>query len=254
MALQSNLLLEVFAIVRLMQSAVEIKKLSVNISDKYILSNISAKVPAGKIVGLLGPSGAGKTTLIRSILGLQKPSSGHIEVLGQSSGIKALRLKTGYVTQSPSVYSDLSVGDNLEYFAKLLGASKEDIGRTLKEVDLTANKDQLVGSLSGGQMARVSLAVALLGQPELLLLDEPTVGLDPVLRQKLWSEFRELADKGVSIVITSHVMDEADKCDEILFLRGGKLLISGSKEHILKETKATRMEEAFLKLSKGDDK
>lgn len=235
-----------------MQNAVEIKNLSVSIDKKPILSGISTEIPKGKIIGLLGPSGAGKTTLIRSILGLQKPSSGHIKVLGQNPGVKALRLKTGYVTQSPSVYSDLSALDNLEYFAKLLGASKEDIDRTLKEVDLTANKHQLVGSLSGGQKTRASLAVALLGQPELLLLDEPTVGLDPVLRQKLWREFRELSGKGVSIIITSHVMDEADKCDEILFIRDGKLLISGSKEHILKSTRASGMEEAFLKLSKGD--
>lgn len=235
-----------------MQYAVEIKKLLVDIDKKPILSDISANIAAGKIIGLLGPSGAGKTTLIRSILGLQKPSSGQIEVLGQRPGGKILRLKTGYVTQSPSIYSDLSVQDNLEYFARLLGTDKQNASRTIKEVELAPNKDQLVASLSGGQKTRASLAVALLGQPELLLLDEPTVGLDPVLRQKLWKKFRELADSGVSIIITSHVMDEADKCDEILFIRDGRLLIFGSKDHILKVTKTSTMEDAFLKLSKGD--
>lgn len=234
-----------------MQNAVEIKNLSVNIDDKPILLNISADIPSGKIIGLLGPSGAGKTTLIRSILGLQKSSDGQIDVLGQRPGTKDLRLKTGYVTQSTSVYPDLSVEDNLSYFAKLLGVNRQNIEHTLKEVELIPNKKQLVSSLSGGQRTRASLAVALLGQPELLLLDEPTVGLDPVLRQKLWVLFRELADKGVSIIITSHVMDEAGKCDEILFIRGGKLLISGSKEHILKSSDTKTMEDAFLKLSEG---
>jgi ABC-2 type transport system ATP-binding protein len=175
-------------------------------------------------------------------------------VLGQTPGIKIIRSKTGYVTQSPSVYPDLSVEDNLGYFARLLGLSKQDVDQTLKQVELTPNRKQLVGNLSGGQMARVSLAVALLGQPELLLLDEPTVGLDPVLRQKLWGIFKTLSSNGASIVVTSHVMDEADKCDEILFIRAGKLLISGSKQHILKASKTKTMEDAFLKLSKGEDK
>lgn len=238
----------------MVQSAVEIKNFSVNIDKRPILSDISANIPFGKIIGLLGPSGAGKTTLIRAILGLQKSSSGQITVLGQQPGIRDLRLKTGYVTQSPSIYPDLSVEGNIGYFAELLGVGKQNIEHTLKEVELTPNKKQLVSSLSGGEKARVSLAVALLGKPELLLLDEPTVGLDPVLRQKIWDKFRTLSNKGVSIVITSHVMDEADKCDEILFIRGGKLLISGSKEHILRSSKAKTMEQAFLKLSKEEDK
>lgn len=237
-----------------MQSAIEIKNLSVTIEKKPILSDVSVKIPAGKIIGLLGPSGAGKTTLIRSILGLQKSSKGQITVLGQTPGVQALRLKTGYVTQTPSVYQDLTVEGNLEYFARLFGSDKEDVSHTLQEVELTPNKNQLVNSLSGGQKARVSLAVALLGRPELLLLDEPTVGLDPVIRQKLWSKFRMLADNGISIIVTSHVMDEAERCDEILFIRGGRLLISGSKRHILETTKAKTVEEAFLKLSKGEEK
>lgn len=237
-----------------MQSAVEIKNFSVSIDEKPILANISTEIPNGKIIGLLGPSGAGKTTLIRSILGLQKPSAGQITVLGQMPGAKSVRAKTGYVTQSPSVYPDLTVKGNLDYFARLLGLDKQVIDHTLRQVELIPNKNQLVSSLSGGQKTRVSLAVALLGSPELLLLDEPTVGLDPVLRQKLWGMFRDLSAKGVSIIVTSHVMDEADRCDGILFIRGGKLLISGSKTHILEASKTKTMEDAFLKLSEGEDK
>jgi ABC-2 type transport system ATP-binding protein len=232
------------------QSAVEINNFSVSIDEKPILSNISAEIPNGKIIGLLGPSGAGKTTLIRSILGLQKPSSGQITVLGQTPGAKSVRAKTGYVTQAPSVYPDLTVEGNLDYFSRLLGLNKQTIEHTLRQVELTPNRNQMVSSLSGGQKTRVSLAVALLGSPELLLLDEPTVGLDPLLRQKLWGMFRDLSAKSVSIIVTSHVMDEADRCDGILFIRGGKLLISGSKARILETSKTKTMEDAFLKLSK----
>lgn len=237
-----------------MQHAIEIKNFSVSINEKPILSNISADIPRGKIIGLLGPSGAGKTTLIRSILGLQKPSSGRITILGQSPGAKAVRSKTGYVTQAPSVYPDLTVEGNLDYFSGLLGLNKQTIEHTLRQVELAPNRNQMVSSLSGGQRTRVSLAVALLGSPELLLLDEPTVGLDPVLRQKLWGVFRDLSAKGVSIIVTSHVMDEADRCDGILFIRGGKLLISGSKAHILEASRTKTMEDAFLKLSKGESR
>lgn len=236
-----------------MQKAIETKNLSVKVGKKTILSDISASIPAGKITGLLGPSGAGKTTLIKTLLGLQKVSKGQVSVLGRQPGDKTLRLKTGYVSQSPSIYPDLSVEKNIAYFAMLLGVGKQEVSSVIADVELAEYKKQPVGDLSGGQKARVSLAIALLGQPELLLLDEPTVGLDPVLRQKLWDKFRGLANEGVSIIISSHVMDEADKCDEIVFMREGGLLISGPKNNILKASKTRTLEEAFLKLAEGEE-
>lgn len=234
-----------------MGAAIIIRNLSVAITGKPILSSISAEIPEGKIVGLLGPSGAGKTTLIRSILGLQAPSDGDISVFGLAVGTKSLRSDIGYVTQSPSVYSDLTVAENLRYFGSLISVDRSSVDIVINDVDLTDCKHQLVGSLSGGQRARVSLAVALLGKPKLLLLDEPTVGLDPLLRQKLWHNFKKLSQQGVTILLSSHVMDEADKCDELLFIRDGKLLTTGTKSTILKRTNATSMEDAFIFLATG---
>ena len=234
-----------------MKPAIELDDLSVTIDKQLILSGISATIPSGKIVGLLGPSGAGKTTLIRSILGLQKLSHGSITVLGKPAGARQLRSETGYVTQALSVYPDLTVGENVRYFASLLGLGKDAVKPVLDEVELGDFERRLVSNLSGGQKARVSLAVALLGNPKLLLLDEPTVGLDPVLREKLWHTFANLAEHGVTLLISSHVMDEAEKCDEIAFLRDGRLLASGTQQHILETTKTSDIENAFLKLAKG---
>ena len=232
-----------------MAAAISIFHLFVSINNKKVLSDINLELAKGKIIGLLGPSGAGKTTLIRTLLGLQKSTSGSVTVLGLRPGAKKLRPQIGYVSQAPSVYFDLSVKENIYYFASLLGNKKPDIDSVLREVELYEYKDRIVGSLSGGQRARVSLAVALLGHPAILLLDEPTVGLDPVLRQKLWGLFRQLADSGVTLLVSSHVMDEAEKCDELIFLRNGKLLISGSKHDVLNTTGASSMENAFLALA-----
>jgi ABC-2 type transport system ATP-binding protein len=231
-----------------MKPTVDIRDLSVVIDKKQILSSITAEIPVGKIVGLLGPSGAGKTTLIRTILGLQKPASGSISVLGLKAGSKKSKSQVGYVTQALSVYSDLTVRENVQYFAALIGASSNQIAAVIKDVEMDEYAGRLVSTLSGGQKARVSLAVALLGKPKLLLLDEPTVGLDPVLRQSLWSMFRNMADVGITILVSSHVMDEADRCDGLLFLRDGKLLISDSKDAVLAKTKTSSMEAAFLSL------
>ncbi len=236
-----------------MQNAIEIDNLSVRLDKQRILTDIHATVATGSIVGLLGPSGAGKTTIIRSIIGLQKPAKGKIMVLGMKAGSKALRSMIGYVTQAPSVYGDLTVIENIRYFAALMGVNKQEIMSVIDEVELGDYNNRIVGSLSGGERARVSLAAALLGNPKLLLLDEPTVGLDPVLRQKLWKIFRSLAKKGTTIVISSHVMDEADKCDSLMFVRDGKLLIADTKENVLKKSKAHTMEDAFLQLAVGGD-
>lgn len=232
-----------------MRNAIEIDALSLSLDGRQILSDINAAVASGSIVGLLGPSGAGKTTLIRAILGLQKPTTGRITVLGMKAGAKRLKSTVGYVTQAPSVYYDLTVHENVSYFSSLLSASKSDVMGAIQQVELQDYQNQMVGNLSGGQKARVSLAVALLGNPKLLLLDEPTVGLDPVLRQKLWDTFRGLADAGTTILVSSHVMDEADKCDALMFIRSGKLLINDTKQNVLTRAKARTMEEAFLNLA-----
>ena len=218
-------------------------------SGQQLLQVLTFSVPAGKIIGLIGPSGAGKTTLIRSLLGLQHISGGDISVLGQAPGAKPLRRMVGYVTQAPSVYADLTVQENLDYFATLLGVPKTSVRTVLKQVEMERYSQQIVSTLSGGQRARVSLAVALLGQPKLLLLDEPTVGLDPLLRQNLWDLFHQLAGSGTTILISSHAMDEAAQCDELLFIRDGALLAAGTPQAIRKHTASHDLEAAFIALA-----
>ncbi|CAM5340247.1 Vitamin B12 import ATP-binding protein BtuD [Streptomyces tendae] len=217
-----------------------------------VLRDISFTIPRGRVVGLLGPSGCGKTTLLRCVVGVQQPSVGHVQVLGHTAGAWPLRTRVGYVTQAPSVYADLTVLENLRYFAAALGLRgwhREDaVVRVVKEVDLVAYADQPVARLSGGQYSRVSLAVALLNRPDLLVMDEPTVGLDPMVRRELWLVFRRLADEGTTLLVSSHVMDEADRCDRLLLMRSGRLLASADRGSLLEHTGCDEVEEAFLHL------
>jgi ABC-2 type transport system ATP-binding protein len=171
--------------------------------------------------------------------------------LGRPAGSKELRSKLGYVTQSPAVYDDLTARQNLHYFARILGLDEGDVDRAMAAVDLVPQAGQLVGSMSGGQRARVSLAIALLGEPPLLILDEPTVGLDPVLRRSLWKLFRKLAAAGRTLLISSHAMDEAEQCPNLLLVRDGKTLQHGDKEYLLMSTHTRTVEDAFLKLAGG---
>jgi len=233
------------------QAAVTAKNVRVVRQGVKALAGVTFAITPGKITGLIGPSGSGKTTLMRAIVGAQELTGGMLEVLGLSAGSRQLRSKIGYVTQSPAVYDDLTTLQNLQYFAAVLGVPKTDVERVLKQVDLTKQASQLVGSMSGGQRARVSLAVALLGSPELLVLDEPTVGLDPVLREHLWALFDSLAAEGRTLVISSHVMDEAERCPELLLLRDGKVLNHGTHSELLKQTGTPNVQAAFLQLAGG---
>ena len=228
--------------------AVAVDRLSVRRGGRVALEDLTLAVPTGTITGLLGPSGCGKSTLMRALMGVQLVSSGGVRVLGLPAGDPRLRHRVGYVTQAPSVYADLTVRENLRYFAAVLGAPRSDVDRVLDVVDLRSHSDQLVGRLSGGQEARVSLAAALLGTPELLVLDEPTVGLDPVLRRDLWGLFRDLANAGTTVVVSSHVMDEASRCDRLILLREGQLLADDTRGGLLTRTGAADVEGAFLAL------
>lgn len=218
---------------------------------RTVLRGLSVRVLPGAVVGLLGPSGCGKTTLMRAIVGVQEINSGSVTVLGKPAGHKSLRHRIGYDTQEASVYDDLTVRQNLNYFRAILGAPRDEIDRVAHATDLSAQLNQLVSSLSGGQRSRVSLAVALLGSPELLVLDEPTVGLDPVLRVELWNLFRELAARGSTLLVSSHVMDEATRCDRLLLMRDGEILADTTPTGLLEQTETRDAESAFLALIAG---
>ncbi len=215
---------------------------------REILHSIDVSVAAGTITGLLGPSGSGKTTLLRCLVGVQVVASGTVEVLGTPAGDPTLRRRVGYVTQAPSVYLDLSVRENLQYFAAVLGAPASDIDTVIAEVGLGPHANDVVNRLSGGQQARVSLATALLGAPELLVLDEPTVGLDPVLRRDLWALFGQLAASGVTLIISSHVMEEAGHCQQLVLLRDGAILACDTPAELRRQTGVDDMDEVFLRL------
>ncbi|HSS55014.1 MAG TPA: ABC transporter ATP-binding protein [Gaiellales bacterium] len=229
-------------------AAISIRDLVVDRGGHRVLDGVSVEVAAGRITGLLGPSGCGKSTLMRSIVGVQIVASGRVDVLGLPAGAPGLRSDVGYVTQAPSVYLDLTARQNLDYFARVLDAPAQRVAEAIASVDLASSADRPVGSLSGGQRARVSLATALLSRPRLLVLDEPTVGLDPVLRGELWAGFRDLADAGTTLLVSSHVMDEADRCDDIVLMRDGAILAATAREQLLTETGADGVEQAFLRL------
>ncbi|HZE29339.1 MAG TPA: ABC transporter ATP-binding protein [Gaiellaceae bacterium] len=212
------------------------------------MPGLSCEVASGTVTGLLGPSGSGKSTFIRCVVGVQRVAGGSVEVLGRPAGAAELRPRVGYMTQAPSVYGDLTVRENLRFFAQVLDAPRDRVDRVLADVALEKYGDRIVGSLSGGERARVSLATAMLGEPELLVLDEPTVGLDPVLRRDLWRLFLGLAERGATLLVSSHVMDEADRCDTILLLREGQLLAHASPAELLARTGERDMDSAFLRL------
>ncbi|MFF1731798.1 MULTISPECIES: ABC transporter ATP-binding protein [unclassified Streptomyces] len=237
-------------------AAVRATGLTVVRGPRPVLHALDFTVPRGQITGLLGPSGCGKSTLMRAIVGTQAKATGTLTVLGHPAGSAELRSRIGYVTQAPSVYADLTVRQNLDYFSAVLqpgraaaAQRRDDVTRVITEVDLTSHADALAGNLSGGQLSRVSLAVALLGTPELLVLDEPTVGLDPVLRRDLWNLFHSIAaERGATLLVSSHVMDEAERCHRLLLMREGEILADDSPDALRADTGAATVEDAFLHL------
>jgi ABC-2 type transport system ATP-binding protein len=232
-------------------NSIQIEHLDVVRGGRPVLTDVCVEVGEGTVTGLLGPSGSGKTTLIRAVVGVQRITGGSVRVLGLAAGAPALRHTVGYVTQAASVYRDLTVRENLRYFGAILGAGADRVDAVIAEVGLRAEAESRVDRLSGGQQSRVSLATALLGSPRLLLLDEPTVGLDPVLREDLWRLFHRLASTGAALLVSSHVMEEATRCHRLLLLRDGRLLADETPDGLLRRTGAPDLDTAFLQLVRG---
>lgn len=228
-------------------TAVEVRDLQVTRGDIHVLHGLDLDIDGG-VTGLLGPSGCGKTTLMRCLVGVQRVDGGTVTVFGEEAGSASLRHRVGYHTQAASVYDDLTVLENLQFFARVRGLDDDAVRRAVEAVDLVSHDRHVVGRLSGGQRSRASLAVALLGEPELVVLDEPTVGLDPVLRKELWELFHRLADAGSAVFVSSHVMDEAERCDRLLLMREGEIIADGTPAEIKERTGAVDAERAFLQL------
>ena len=236
----------------MVNSSVEARDLRVVRGAREVLHGLSFAIPSGEVTGLLGPSGCGKTTLMRVLVGVQAKVTGSVSVFGEPAGAASLRSRIGYVTQAASVYDDLTVSENLAFFARVLGVGRKEVARCLTVVDLSDHADDVVRNLSGGQRSRVSLAVALLGSPDLLVLDEPTVGLDPVLREDLWHTFHQLADAGAAVLVSSHVMDEAERCDRLLLMRDGVFLADGTPDEIKQKAGVDDIEQAFLEIVRSE--
>jgi ABC-2 type transport system ATP-binding protein len=232
----------------MMNNAIEAEGLRVVRGGQEVLHGLDFQIPQGSMVGLLGPSGCGKTTLMRAIVGVQIVAAGTVTVLGHPAGSRPLRDRVGYATQKPAVYGDLSVTENLAYFASVLGVAHSEISRVIGRVGLEKVQGRPAGRLSGGQLHRVSLAVALLGSPELLVLDEPTVGLDPVLREELWDLFGSLAQAGATLLVSSHVMDEAARCERLMLMRDGHILTDDTPRGLRDRTGTEDLDQAFLRL------
>ena len=236
----------------MVNNLVEVRSLVVDRGGRRVLHGLDITIEQGSVTGLLGPSGCGKSTLMRSLVGVQQLTSGQVTIAGSEAGSAQLRNRIGYVTQAASVYDDLTVRENLSFFARVLGADCAAVDEAIATVDLAGQTDQVVGRLSGGQRSRVSLAVALLNTPDLLVLDEPTVGLDPVLRRDLWALFHRLAAAGAAVFVSSHVMDEADRCDRLLLMREGRIIADDTPAHIREKTDTQDIESAFLALVDAD--
>lgn len=256
--LELSIILGIWIILSVMahNAAIDAQNVTVQFGTFAALHDVSVQIPSSKITGLIGPSGAGKTTLMRSIVGRQKLNGGHITVFGRAAGEAGLRSLVSYKTQEASAYYDLSVVQNLRYFATMMNMprreAKAEVQQIVETLGLVKQSKQRVGTLSGGQKQRVSLAIALIGKPKLMVLDEPTVGLDPILRDELWELFRRLADEGTSLLISSHVMEEASRCDNLILIRNGQIVAYDTPDHIRQKTHSKTVEESFLKLAREE--
>ncbi|MEU4695337.1 ABC transporter ATP-binding protein [Actinoplanes sp. NPDC023714] len=232
---------------------IKVSGLVVRRGRRVVLDGFDCEIPQGSVTGLLGPSGSGKTTLMRAIVGVQVVEKGTVTVLGHPAGSPPLRRKIGYVTQAPSVYADLTVSENVRYFASLYRLKAQAASDAIEAVGLTGHAGQLVADLSGGQRSRASLACAIVSRPEVLVLDEPTVGQDPVLRDELWSHFRRLADDGATVLVSSHVMDEANRCDRLLLIREGVLIADDTPAAVKRSAGTDDLDQAFLRLIRSQE-
>jgi ABC-2 type transport system ATP-binding protein len=226
--------------------AIDVDHLHVVRGAHEVLPDLSLTVEEGSVTGLLGPSGCGKSTLMRSIVGVQVVAGGSVTVLGRPAGTPSLRREVGYVTQAPSVYADLTVRENLRYFAAITGADRSRIDEVIERVGLGSVAGNVTANLSGGQRSRVSLATALVNAPKVLVLDEPTVGLDPVLRAELWRDFHDVARGGATILVSSHSMEEAAECDDLLLMRDGRILAATTPDGLRADTGEDDLAKAFL--------
>ncbi|WP_433825538.1 ABC transporter ATP-binding protein [Actinoplanes sp. CA-015351] len=229
-------------------NAIEVRDLVIKRGKRIVLNGFTCTIPHGSVTGLLGPSGSGKTTLMRAIVGVQLIKEGRVTVLGHPAGSAPLRRRIGYVTQAPSVYADLTVRENARYFASLYRLTAKDADAAIEAVGLSGHAGQLVADLSGGQRSRASLACAIVGRPDVLVLDEPTVGQDPVLRDELWDQFRRLAADGATVLVSSHVMDEANRCDRLLLIREGVLIADDTPAAVKRSAGTDDLDQAFLRL------
>lgn len=238
-------------------AVVTIKDLTVKYDKSVILNNINLCINKGEIIGLLGPSGAGKTTLIKSIIGMNSILKGKIRVFNELIPKLNITSSIGYMAQSDALYEELSGIDNILFFASILGMKGNLLKKRVKDVltlvDLNKDAYKLVKNYSGGMKRRLSLAIALVHNPKLLILDEPTVGIDPLLRNKFWDEFKKTKAEGGTIILTTHAIDEAYKCDKLALIRKGKILVQGSIENILHSSKTNDIEAAFLFYSNKDE-
>ena len=228
--------------------AIAVRGLRVERGGRDVLPGIDLDVAAGRVTGLIGPSGSGKSTLMRAVVGVQVVAGGSVTVLGEPAGTPALRERVAYVTQSGSVYGDLTAWENVRYLARIMGIADDDVQRVIEVVGLRGSEHRAVARLSGGQRHRVALAGALLGRPELLVLDEPTVGLDPLLRRDLWELFERLRDEGATLLVSTHVLDEAARCDEVVLMRDGRLLATTTADGLRRDTGTDDLDEAFVRL------